>query len=100
MWSSSAGIFPRDCCRRLQQQWKRIVSTCRKVKSKLPPAGDSVNSAAEAMLQRLVQQVEPAGDSVNSAAEAMLQQLVEEFVSGKKFEQSPTLPLTQKAEST
>ena len=53
-------------------------------KSKFPPAGDSVNSAAEAMLQRLVQQVEPAGDSVNSAAEAMLQRLVEEFVSGKK----------------
>jgi hypothetical protein len=49
------------------------------------------------MLQRLVQQVEPAGDSVNSAAEAMLQRLVEEFVSDKK---SPTLPLTQKGEST
>ena len=40
-------------------------------KSKFPPAGDSVNSAADAMLQRLVQQVEPAGDSVNSAADAM-----------------------------
>ena len=65
------------------------MSTCRKQKSKFPPAGDSVNSAAEAMLQRLVQQVEPAGDSVNSAAEAMLQRLVEEFVSDKKVRTLP-----------
>ena len=69
-------------------------------KSKFPPAGDSVNSAADAMLQRLVQQVEPAGDSVNSAADAMLQRLVEDLYREKRFEQSPTLPLTQKAEST
>jgi len=52
------------------------------------------------MLQRLVQQVEPAGDSVNSAADAMLQRLVEDLYREKRFEQSPTLPLTQKAEST
>jgi hypothetical protein len=52
------------------------------------------------MLQRLVQQVEPAGDSVNSAADAMLQRLVEDLYREKRIEQSPTLPLTQKTEST
>ena len=47
-----------------------------------------------------MQQVEPAGDSVNSAADAMLQRLVEDLYREKRFEQSPTLPLTQRAEST